>query len=338
MESRASDATASGPALRAPADDEERMEQYLHREVNRDSRAASSRADPERQVLEAIPIARVLHRLEDGRVCDEPVSSLSPEEIEQFREEWDIPSSIPMRGLYPGESACAPRDNFVAVHDNMFRNGFSVPLPQFVQYMLSMLQLAPGQVPPNQWRQLLGLGCLYYLSNMGWPTINEFRALYRLSYSKKAGSSGCVGFTARDYESVITDLPSSINKEWRAKVVLVGGPWQRKTRRHTVPNYFRAIGDQSYSLTETERERIARVYAAWPHEEDRSSYHLTRWVVLAHCEMGRVPGGFISSYAWHFKSLLYFANEIMLVVSQGKFQGVFLALTILSIWRKTKTS
>ena len=83
MESRASDATASGPALRAPADDEERMDQYLRWEINRDSSrarstVASSSSDPERQVLEAIPIARVLHRLEDGRVCDEPVSSLSP--------------------------------------------------------------------------------------------------------------------------------------------------------------------------------------------------------------------------------------------------------------------
>ena len=130
-----------------------------------------------------------------------------------------------MCGLYTGKLACAPRDNYVAMHDNMFRNGFSVPLPQYVHYILSMLQLAPRQVPPNQWRQLLGLGCLYCLSNMGWPTINEFRALYRLSYSKKAGSSGCVGFTSRDYESVITDLPFSINKEWRVKVVLVEGSW-----------------------------------------------------------------------------------------------------------------
>ena len=142
--------------------------------------------------------------------------------------------------------------------------------------MLSMLQLAPGQVPPNQWWQLLGLGCLYYLSNMGWPTINEFHTLYILSYSKKTGSSECVGFTARDYESVVTDLPSSMNKEWKAKVALLGGLWKQKMRRHTVLNYFRAIGGQSYSLTPVERERIARIYAVWPHEEDRSSYHLTR--------------------------------------------------------------
>ena len=155
MESRASDASASGSSRRAPADDDERMEQYLHREANRDAARAksnfgSSSSSPEQQVLEAIPITRALHHLEDGRVCDELVCSFTLEEIEQFREEWDIPSNIPMRGLYPGELACAPRDNYVAVHDNMFRNGFSVSLPQYVQYILSMLQLAPGHVPPNQ--------------------------------------------------------------------------------------------------------------------------------------------------------------------------------------------
>lgn len=44
-----------------------------------------------REVFEAIPITRALHRLEDSRVCNEPMYSLTPEEIEQFREEWDIP-------------------------------------------------------------------------------------------------------------------------------------------------------------------------------------------------------------------------------------------------------
>lgn len=106
------------------------------------------------------------------------------------------------------------------------------------------------------------------------------------------GSFKCVSFTVQDYESVVTDLSSSINKEWCAKVILVGGSWQRKTKRHTVPNYFRAIGDQAYSLTTVERERIAWIYAAWPNEEDRSSHHLTWWAVLVHCEMGRLSGGF----------------------------------------------
>ena len=154
MESRASDASVSGSSWRAPADDVERMEGYLQRETNRDvgrenSHFGSSTSNPERPVHEAIPITGALYCLDDGRVCDEPICSFTPEEMEQFREEWDIPSGIPMRGLYPGELACAPRDNCVAVHDNMFRNGFSVPLPQYVQYILSMLQLAPGQVPPN---------------------------------------------------------------------------------------------------------------------------------------------------------------------------------------------
>ena len=110
MESRAFDVSVSGSSRRAPADDVERMEGYLQRETNRDvgwanSRSRSSSSNPERPVLEAIPITHAFHRLEDSRVCDEPICSFPPEEIKQFREEWDIPSGIPMCGLYLGELA-----------------------------------------------------------------------------------------------------------------------------------------------------------------------------------------------------------------------------------------
>ncbi|KAL6191546.1 hypothetical protein ACLB2K_037936 [Fragaria x ananassa] len=104
-----------------------------------------------------------------------------------------------------------------------------------MQYLLSMLQLAFGQIPPNQWRQLLALCCLYYLSKMGWPTINEFYALYRLLYSKKRNCRGCVSFTARDYLPPVIDLLTSINNHWRAKVVLAGGRWQRHCPTYVVP-------------------------------------------------------------------------------------------------------
>lgn len=157
------------------------------------------------------------------------------------------------------------------MHDNKFRNGFSLPLPQCVQYLLSMLQLAPEHIPPNQWRQILSHCCLYYLSDMEWPTINEFRALYRLSYSKKQNCGGCVSFTARDFLSLVTDLPTSINNNWRSKVVLACGIWQRDSQTFVVPNRFRYICDQSYTLSDIKRQWIAQIFVAWPNEEDHIS-------------------------------------------------------------------
>ena len=86
MKSRAFDASVSGSSRRAPADDDEMIEEYLHRVTNRDATRAkshfrSSSSSPEHPVLDAIPITRALHSLEDGRVCDEPVYSFTPEEI-----------------------------------------------------------------------------------------------------------------------------------------------------------------------------------------------------------------------------------------------------------------
>ena len=145
MDHRETGASGSGSSQRSLANDDERMEGYLQRPsrdvpVQAVSQVESSRSGHEHRdvpardsgdevIFEAIPITRALHRLEDGRVCDEPEISLTPEEIKRFREVWDILSDLPLRGLRPGELASAPRDNFIAVHDNMFRNGFSVPLP-----------------------------------------------------------------------------------------------------------------------------------------------------------------------------------------------------------------
>lgn len=131
----ATDANESSSSYLSLTDDDERMKDYLHRLTRRaptrasspessclspDHRSVSASTSGVGEVLDALPITWALHRLEDGRVYDEPVCSLTLEEIDQFQKEWDIPPEIPLRGLCPGELACAPQDNFIAVHDNMF--------------------------------------------------------------------------------------------------------------------------------------------------------------------------------------------------------------------------
>ena len=99
MESRASDASVSGSARRAPADDDERIEEYLHRETNRDaarvkSHFGSSSSSPEHPVLVAIPITHALHRLED--MC-----AMSPSAVSRPRRSNNLGS-----GTFPPVSLC----------------------------------------------------------------------------------------------------------------------------------------------------------------------------------------------------------------------------------------
>ena len=172
-----------------------------------------------------VRVSRPVYKLADGEICDEPAGTMTPAEIRKFRARWNIPGDILLRPLEAGELACNPRPGWVAVFEQQFKHGFSLPLSPFIQYILSKLYLSPAQLPPNQWRQLITLGCLYFLSAMNSPTLNEFHALYRLKYSGKAGNGGCVRFDSRK-TAIVTNLPSFTTKSWRNKVVMAGGAWQ----------------------------------------------------------------------------------------------------------------
>ena len=54
---------------------------------------------------------------------------MTVKEIQKFRKDWIIPSTVMLRPLEEGEVATRPPAGWVAVHEGMFRNGFTLPLP-----------------------------------------------------------------------------------------------------------------------------------------------------------------------------------------------------------------
>ena len=148
-----------------------------------------------------------------------------------------------LRPLEEGEVATRPPPSWVAVNESMFKHGFTLPLPGWVQYILCALGLAPGQVGPNAWRQLLGMYVLWHMSGQGWPTHNEVWACYRAVYSSKKGCSGTVNLHARSYGAIVDDLPTSATN-WRSSVCLAVGEWANSgfVSPSRVPTTFRAIG------------------------------------------------------------------------------------------------
>lgn len=74
---------------------------------------------------------------------------MTAKEVQNFREDWIIPSSVMLRPLAQGELATRPPPGWVAVHEHIFKHGFTLPLPRWVQYVLCALKLASGQVGPN---------------------------------------------------------------------------------------------------------------------------------------------------------------------------------------------
>ncbi|XP_062014247.1 uncharacterized protein LOC133730724 [Rosa rugosa] len=205
-----------------------------------------------------------------------------------MRLKWGIPDAVELRPLKEGEMAANPVPGWVALHENQFHQGLSLPLPRCLQYLLRMLNLSPGQLTPNAIRQIYSMMAMWDLCQQGWPSVNEFRAVHRILYSRKLSCAGTVTFAARDYEPLVTDMPSSMSKRWRNKVFLAGGRWQIKNKKWHLTGTFQAIGDQAYTLSEVERKRIARVYAVW-NEKERSSYRFIRHSILYRLGLGWLP-------------------------------------------------
>ncbi|XP_024178758.1 uncharacterized protein LOC112184749 [Rosa chinensis] len=201
--------------------------------------------------------------------------------------EVGIPDAVELRPLRDGEMAANPAPGWVALHENQLHQGLSLPLPRCLQYLLRMLNLSPGQLTPNAVRQIYSMMAMWDLCQQGWPSINEFRAVHRVLYSRKQSCAGTVTFAARDYEPLVTDMPTLMSKRWRNKVFLAGGRWQIKNKKWQLTGTFQAIGDQSYTLSEVEKKRIARVYAVWS-EKERSSRFI-RHSILFRLGLGWLP-------------------------------------------------
>jgi hypothetical protein len=117
------------------------------------------------EVPQDVPVGR--WRLDEGVWVEEPGRSMTTAEIQKMRKDWIIPSTVMLRPLAEGELATRPPKGWVCVHEHMFKHGFTLPLPGWVQYMLCALRLAPGQIGPNAWRQLLGMYTLWHLTGQG---------------------------------------------------------------------------------------------------------------------------------------------------------------------------
>lgn len=182
-------------------------------------------------------------KLDEGVFVEEPGRSMTSKEIKKFRKDWIIPSTVLLRPVEEEELASRPPPGWVAVHENMFRHGFTLPLPGWVQYILSALRLAPAQIGTNAWRQLLGMYTLWQLSGQGWPTHNEVFACYKAMYSTKKGCSGTVTLHARAFGAIVEDLPTSA-ANWRSTVCFAGGEWDNSGFEPPgrVPTTFQPIG------------------------------------------------------------------------------------------------
>ena len=95
-----------------------------------------------------------------GILNDSPASLVTERMLPGIRTMYGIPNDVELRASREHKRADWDIPGWTCLYEYTFRLGFRFPIPQLVRRMLLYYDLAPGQLMPNTWRILLGLGIL----------------------------------------------------------------------------------------------------------------------------------------------------------------------------------
>ncbi|KAL2541091.1 Uncharacterized protein Adt_02069 [Abeliophyllum distichum] len=147
---------------------------------------------------EAIPIASTpgLRETEDPyranvvrwAAMDVP-SIMVEEDLTKLREAYRIPADIELILPDPNERACFPRRGCTALHLNAFVSGMRLPLHPMLRRILRAYDLAPTQVAPNEWSQMVG-GHVPMVSTLPWHGDASSRVSNHISVEEVAEEEG----------------------------------------------------------------------------------------------------------------------------------------------------
>ncbi|KAL2512126.1 Uncharacterized protein Adt_17726 [Abeliophyllum distichum] len=159
-------------------------------------------------------------------------SIMVEEDLTRMREQYRIPSDVELILPGPNERACFSREGCTALHLNAFVSGLRLPLHPMLRRILRAYSLAPTQVSPNGWSQMVGGMYLWFRHSFGMEMpLHVFQTVYQpRKLPKKKGKEEEVGWYYfcpwGSHKPLVTGCPSSI-KQWKESWFWVSGNWQR---------------------------------------------------------------------------------------------------------------
>ncbi|KAL2504189.1 Uncharacterized protein Adt_19810 [Abeliophyllum distichum] len=107
-------------------------------------------------------------------------SIMVEEDLTKLREAYRIPEDIELILPEPNERACFPRRGCTALHLNAFVSGMRLPLHPMFRRILRAYDLAPTQVSPNGWSQMVGGMYLWFRHSFGAEMpLHVFQTIYQ---------------------------------------------------------------------------------------------------------------------------------------------------------------
>ncbi|KAL2499538.1 Uncharacterized protein Adt_25088 [Abeliophyllum distichum] len=155
-------------------------------------------------------------------------SIMVEEDLIKLREAYRIPADVELILAGPKERACFPRRGCTTLHLNAFVSEMRLPVHPMLRRILRAYDLAPTQVAPNGWSQMVGGMYLWFRHSFGMEMpLHVFQTIYQ---PRKKGREEEVGWCYfcpwGPHKPLVTGCPSSI-KQWKESWFWVSGNWQR---------------------------------------------------------------------------------------------------------------
>ncbi|KAL2481025.1 Glyceraldehyde-3-phosphate dehydrogenase [Abeliophyllum distichum] len=180
------------------------------------------------------------------------------EDLTKLREAYRIPADIELILLGPNERACFLRRGCTALHLNAFVSGMRLPLHPMLRRILRAYDLAPSQVAPNGWSQMVGGRYLWFRHSFGMEMhFHVFQTIYQpRKLLKKKGREEEAGWYYfcpwGSHKPLVTVCLSSI-KQWKESWFWVSDSLPRCELSRDIVDVLRSIYQadpktQSYGL------------------------------------------------------------------------------------------
>ncbi|KAL2490271.1 Uncharacterized protein Adt_25899 [Abeliophyllum distichum] len=147
-------------------------------------------------------------------------SIMVKEDLTKLRDVYRIPADIELILLEPNEWACFPRRECTTLHLNLFVSGMRLLLHPMLRRILRAYDLAPTQVAPNGWSQMVEGMYLWFRHSFDIETpLHVFQTTYqprKLPRKKDREDEAWWYYFCPwgSHKLLVTGCPSSI-KQWK---------------------------------------------------------------------------------------------------------------------------
>ncbi|KAL6563377.1 hypothetical protein OROHE_005964 [Orobanche hederae] len=153
-------------------------------------------------------------------------SSATGEDVKRWRTRFQIPSDVHLYVLAENERVNQPPEGMVALSEMVLEAGLRLPLPFAVSHLLSALNLAPLQLTPNTWLQIVNTLTLYGNFRL-YRHLSPTEMVFLFKVTAQRGTFGGYHFQGRSGK-VILGVPNKACGD-PAKWFWVSGAWRSET-------------------------------------------------------------------------------------------------------------